>query len=282
MRPEKKDSLNLEALLRLKRAERPQPEFWARFESELRTKQLAAIVAKRPWWHGFSRISAAVSRNHLPIGATAVLALTWIGLHQFETPGVVSPAQPIHAGRMLATAAPAPAVIGSLESRSEVADDDSEAPKIVAAPAASPVVPANSSHTVELTANREAPARFPSEAVAGDATDPMMTMSRSLNVDLASMQANGSDLSRHFMGVTPGFAATEVSARPMTDPLARLNPASDERRSRLLATALPVVATSAGMSEGANDRMVTRLSEDRFYESASRYSGEGNRFSIKF
>ena len=68
--------MTLEDILRLKRAERPSAEFWSQFDRELRVKQLAALVEKRPWWRTISlgRILGGVRRFHLPLGATAVLA----------------------------------------------------------------------------------------------------------------------------------------------------------------------------------------------------------------
>ena len=70
-----KPKVTLEDLLRLKRAERPAPEFWARFDRELRAKQLAALVEKRPWWQGLPEWALNWRLFHLPLGATAVLAL---------------------------------------------------------------------------------------------------------------------------------------------------------------------------------------------------------------
>jgi hypothetical protein len=45
----------LEALLRLKRLERPDAEFWSRFDEEFRSRQLAASLPKRRWWHRIQR-----------------------------------------------------------------------------------------------------------------------------------------------------------------------------------------------------------------------------------
>ena len=47
-----KRPVSVEDLLRLKRAERPPDSFWADFDRQLRAKQLAALVEKRPWWQG--------------------------------------------------------------------------------------------------------------------------------------------------------------------------------------------------------------------------------------
>ncbi len=74
----------LEELLRLKRAERPGPEFWAGFERELRQKQLTALVEKRRWWHVLPVLSG--SRLYLPVGATAVVAFALVAV-RFNTPG---------------------------------------------------------------------------------------------------------------------------------------------------------------------------------------------------
>jgi len=65
--------VTLEALIRLKRAERPSAEFWTTFERELRQKQLSALVEKRAWWHGLPRW--VVRHAYLPAGAAAALTL---------------------------------------------------------------------------------------------------------------------------------------------------------------------------------------------------------------
>jgi len=71
-----RQKITVEDLLRFKRAERPPAEFWTKFEADLRAKQLAAIVAKQPWWRVLPRTFAGVARLHLPVGATAVMAVT--------------------------------------------------------------------------------------------------------------------------------------------------------------------------------------------------------------
>ena len=95
--PSEAGKVSLGELLRLKRAERPEPEFWARFEQDLRAKQLAAIVEKRPWWVALRLPLAtrALSRwtVQLPLGAAAVLALSVVGVREDRpNAAVVSPA----------------------------------------------------------------------------------------------------------------------------------------------------------------------------------------------
>jgi hypothetical protein len=95
--PSEAGKVSLEQLLRLKRAERPAPEFWACFEQDLRAKQLAAIVEKRPWWVALRLPLAtrALSRwtVQLPLGAAAVLALSFVVVREDRpNAAVVTPA----------------------------------------------------------------------------------------------------------------------------------------------------------------------------------------------
>lgn len=95
--------LTLEDLLHLKRAERPTPEFWTRFESELRQKQLAALIDRRPWWQMLPQLLVQ-RRAILPLGATAVIAFTLVSVN-FRAP---SSSPQIAPGNSAATVAPAP------------------------------------------------------------------------------------------------------------------------------------------------------------------------------
>lgn len=82
--------ITLEDLLRLKRAERPSPEFWVNFETELRQKQLAALVKQRTWWQYFPQFLAR--RAYLPIGAAAILTITLASV-RFYAPSQLSQAE---------------------------------------------------------------------------------------------------------------------------------------------------------------------------------------------
>jgi hypothetical protein len=73
--------ITVEDLLRLKRSERPAPEFWTNFERELRQKQLTALLEKRPWWQELPQLFAR--RAYLPVGATAILAFTLVSVKYY-------------------------------------------------------------------------------------------------------------------------------------------------------------------------------------------------------
>jgi len=86
--PERVESqrVTIEDILRLKRSERPSPEFWGRFEEELRAKQLAAIVEKRPWWIALRlpQVARGLARFQVPMGAAAVLALSFVVVREYR------------------------------------------------------------------------------------------------------------------------------------------------------------------------------------------------------
>lgn len=77
--------VTLEDLLRLKRVERPPPEFWEGFEQELREKQLAALVERRSWWHGLAAAFSRFGWLRVPLGATAVLAITLVSVRYYSS-----------------------------------------------------------------------------------------------------------------------------------------------------------------------------------------------------
>lgn len=78
----------LEELLRVKRAERPDVEFWLGFERELRQKQLTALVEKRRWWHGVPLLTSR--RVYLPVGATALVAFALVAVRFNSAAGYVA------------------------------------------------------------------------------------------------------------------------------------------------------------------------------------------------
>ena len=75
---DQRPKVTIEDLLRLKRTERPPADFWVGFESELRQKQLAALVEQRSWWRELPQIFSR--RAYLPVGATAVIAFTLVSV----------------------------------------------------------------------------------------------------------------------------------------------------------------------------------------------------------
>ena len=265
--PERK--ITVEDLLRLKRAERPPPEFWVKFESEIRAKQLAAIVVRRPWWDGAARVFSFAHRNRLPIGASAAIALTLAGVH-FS--GELSPAgnaahpnagSPGHV-------APAGDRVVQIAARAVQAREDAGlAPREMAA-SREPVVAQITSRVAEAppAAKPEPTLRTPFEDGATVAlvdfrgTDPELTK-------------------RDVFGSYREFEASFASVRqPPAEPLTRMDP-SNERLERLLVPALPSDSSSGAASSGGY-RIRQKASYDRMYESLDRYGNSGMSLEFRF
>ena len=267
--------VTLEDLLRLKRTERPAPEFWADFERELRAKQLAAIVDRRPWWASALRGWVKLAHLQLPVGATAILALTFLTVREYRTPAVDAGIEPAIA----ASRAPL---------NHAIAEDDVD---IKPAP--------EGDYTAQVASVRAAASalRMPAESVPmpslGDVTHvvPLLSMpvadepspsERSIAANLAAMRDSDPDLTRALGGVVE----LPSRARPnRVEPLAGISSPDDARRARLLSGSLPASAMYAsaalGDDEPRRERLTSRL-EDRLYDTSHRFGVDGGSVSIKF
>jgi len=279
MNHENKRPVTLEDLLRLKRAERPSAEFWNNFDRELRAKQLAAIVEKRPWWQTFARAFAGLSRYHVPLGATAILALTMISIREFRT---IAPGQmPENSGGNVAVAptsglAPLMANEGDTTVRQVAAVTSLNDNGTVANLALNTdtAVPSDSS---EVTAPVAA-------ATDVEAASPEVSpTARSIAGNLAVAQSTDLGAAHDLFGAARGFEARAMPARaPKVDPLAQMASPADARRSRLL-NAASLTTASYAPSAHTGERIARRLSDDRLYDSiAGRFGASGDRVSLKF
>lgn len=146
--PDPRSPVTLEQLLRLKRAERPDAEFWAKFDAELRQKQLAALVERRSWWQELPHLFAR--RAYLPIGAAAVLTFTFVSVRYYAPNhvelgdvGFAAPAAPRATAPASPRAEPAPseadyarddAVVSSREVEPLAIDDRTAVAAVASAP----------------------------------------------------------------------------------------------------------------------------------------------------
>lgn len=78
--PEKKTNhspqVTLEELLKLKRHEKPSPEFWQQFDRDLHKKTLQAFVQQGPSWRSAWQAYFKSAEKWLAVPATALLILT--------------------------------------------------------------------------------------------------------------------------------------------------------------------------------------------------------------
>jgi len=274
----RKTSVTLEDLLRLKRAERPPAEFWADFERGLRTKQLAAIVEPRPWWAPFIRVGARLSRYQLPVGATAILAITLLTVREYR-PVNTSPAFE-------------PAVVASANVAAPAIADDRVSVSGTEAVTA-PIVASAGTVTAAEEASRpvavaSAPAKqdsAPAIPVGGSShvvvVNPELTSARYMAENLAAAQAADPELDQML-----SRSLRSVENRPARgEPLAQVSVPGESRRARLLGGAAWLASASMGDSAlRTNEQATRRLTERRLAESdvISRIDVGGNRLVVKF
>ncbi len=263
----RKKTVSVEDLLQLKRAERPRAEFWGDFERELRAKQLAAIVEPRPWWSPFIRIGARVSRHQLPVGAAAILALSFVTVREYRTP------DSIHAGQSDLTAssvythalaqANTPALSSPAPAMAQIAAEGAAS----SSQAVASLEVGQVAHTVPLLDGAPVVKQEPTPSA------------RYIAANLAAAQADNPGLMDQVFGVSVHRAEVR---EPVRDPLTQMAVPGESRRSRLLATALPAVAGAAEVEVVGSQRVSRHLTEDRLYDTISRIGVKGDRVAFKF
>lgn len=288
MNQEHKRPVTLEDLLRLKRAERPPAEFWNQFDRELRAKQLAALVEKRPWWRSLPQVYAGFSRFQLPLGATAALALTIISVREYG--GTATPAR---TGDLATRETVAVAIPATPETPAMVARNSAPAREAGAMPASVSQENETTAGTADLVLSSEATAPGHLSQIipllgtaphSGTAEQDSPPTARFLAANLALVKSTEPAIAQNLLGATRGFETRAMPARaPKLDPLAQMTSPNDLRRSRLLNAAAALTATSYSPRARTVDRVTPRMSDDRLNDSlGGRFAAGGHSVSVKF
>jgi hypothetical protein len=282
MNPDPKTPVSLEDLLHLKRSERPPEQFWVQFESELRAKQLAAIVQRRPWWHSWEGISRVLTRQSLPIGATAALAVGLVSFREYRahsSRGVMA----VSSARVLSAVVPdAPSDSDSQEAMTGPATDVALTSAVQAALPRAPV---------ERSVQKSRAADRPADLLADSGKDPFSALvaGSQRTAQPAPLQSDAwnhfgdKQLAANSVATTVGFAP-RMMATTASEPLAQMADPLDERRAMLLGGSLPGTDNggSDSMLSPGDERSSTHISAERLYESVRRYGLGGNRISVRF
>lgn len=279
--PRQQSKVSLEDLLRLKRAERPDAAFWSEFESELRRKQLSAIMVKRPWWR---RVSLASLRKlSVPVGAAAVVAVTLLTLR--EDPAELAPSVDLAViaaptSGSVASEFPVLVTSASRPAATELASATSGQMAVVSATSPSVNVTAATPHSVSRDIAPELSAIDATYALAqvvlGFVDRPEAHKDSVLHrTSLASVSSPMTELN----------PLSENVAGGIVDPSMEVGYSRDVRGNRLLAS-LDSSYGSEAMSESrverARERITSRLTEQSLYDSISRLGVNANKVSIKF
>jgi hypothetical protein len=257
----KEPQVTLEALLRLKRAERPSPEFWVQFDAELKRRQLAAAIEqRRPWW----QFSPRLLRFGLPVGAAAAVAFSFFATRSGQ-PAAAPAAEPIAFDARQSEVLPA--VASDLVAVSAARVGESAAP-LSSLPETQLVASSDHQFNEARASNGESPFReslriAPPSHAPGEA---------SLNLPKVSLAS-----------VTQAVALQSPRSEP--SPARSRDVWQDSRRARLQAYAEPALGSNAqenSRSSRTRERVASRLSEQALSDSIGRLGMTEGRLLIRF
>lgn len=277
MMPDKKPNskVTLEDLFALKRAERPPEEFWSDFQREFHVRQRAAAIEPRRWWFVLPKLLVNFSRYQMPVGASAVLAVTFLSFREYREPGLE-----------IAYSAPSRSAVQSQETTfAPLAGNES-----LAEWAGARDTNRVETGTTESTRVLEPLAISPLVVWAGVAAAEAVRQSessspsaRSIAANLAAVQAETGDINR-LLGV-PELSFSSAPASADDEPLRGVS-ASQVSREPLFAYE-PVAYGGEDSDRDApapdiHRRIANQLSDEQLYDSVRRLSAGGDRLTLKF
>lgn len=258
--------VTLEDLLQLKRAEKPDLAFWAQFEQEFRAKQLAAAVQRKRWWFALPSLMPRLVRYSLPVGATAVLALTFVTLRHDPA------AEQVSAG--IETVTPQP-VVADVADRVPAVELEN-----LGITSLEPAVVIASAEPVQ-TVMEGAPETMLAEPASPDFSKDASQLASVMSPSARLIAANMADAEMDF-GRLLHRRTSEV--RVVEEPLAQIAIPSVTRGSRVLPPQMAQLASYSLENERSSqvtERQARRLSEDQFHDAARRLSAQADRLMLK-
>lgn len=284
MKPESKRPITIEDLLRVKRAERPPAEFWNDFDRALRAKQLAALVEKRPWWQSLPRAFAGFRRYQIPLGASAVVALTFFSVRHYsgDTPAPQNP--PMTATMVAAQENVTPRAAMTAPAETLARTNISEQTMAAAAKvenAARGTSIAVAPLTSEATEPGELSHIIPSigTSVASAEPEALSPSARAIAANLATVRGSEPVLARTLLH-NPASTSLHATEHVAIEPLQQIASPGERRRSNLL-TAMVSMA-SFEMPTRTTERAASRLSQDELYDRIHRFDARGAGVMMKF
>jgi len=258
--------VTLEDLLRLKRAERPDPEFWNKFEVELRQKQLAALVERRRWWQDLPQLF--VRRAYVPIGAAAVLTFTFVSVKNY-TPAtdIAEEVVPLHSA---AAEAVAPATM--------VAAVEASAPTVAVSESFPEAAP---TEVAEVRLSERMPAQTEG-LVPWSAPAPDSPSARSIARNLARLEQTEPELANALLPARVSETHSVQQAAASIAETAAVGTYSN-RRNRVLAQMSDRQFTQDPTApEVVRERLARRLGDTELTGGWTRVGLKADRVSLKF
>ncbi len=248
--------VTLEDLLRLKRTERPPAEFWTQFESEFRSRQLAAAVERKPWWFSLSGIFSSIPRFSMPVGAAAVLAVTFLTIRDYRQTAI----EPAFSPALANAEMEAPGLAAAARQPGMTAPEYEAAPevmRIAAQPEILQEVPA-----VAPTATEASPRIRVSELLVASLQDQVLPPSaRSILANLEAVQFEHAQFLDSRMADSRANPTVEIAVSTPREQLVR----------RLIPENPSIVSYTAGHDPSvSNNRIARTLSESELYPAPRR------------
>ena len=264
-----KSKVTIEDLLHLKKSERPSADFWTGFESELRQKQLSALVEKRAWWHDLPQFIAR--RAYLPIGATAILTFTLISVKYYT---------PLQVAQGDGTAAIPLAALNNAGENSPV--------RANTAPVSSPLVNRTEPQLAVAVEHAAVVASATVTEVAPDAPAKVESLgenspsARSIAANFARLEQSEPELINSVLGSRLSAPSrVQASSAPAVE-LASLQ-VNGARRSRLVARYNDHQPNAELVAPDAvRERLSRKLGDSDYSDHFSRIGLKGDKFSVRF
>ncbi len=273
--------VSLDDLFTLKRAERPSDEFWEDFQRNLHVRQRAEAIEPKRWWFTLPRVFAGLSRYQMPIGATAVLAVTFLSFRDYSEPGFeVAYTEPVvEAVAVESTVVtPEPEVVAEVATVEPVVEPEilinTPAAQIVAEVVSKPV-----SQHVDLAPMVvwAGPAISAADMVPATPTPSEL----SIAANLARVQAESFQVGR-LLGEPQVNLAAAVTRSETLGQVTVPQPS----RERLFVYQAPTedfdMQAQRPTGRDTHSLIARRISQDELYDSVSRVTADGDRLTLKF
>jgi hypothetical protein len=296
--PEPSDRPSLETLLRLKRSERPDPDFWNEFDRGMKQKQLAAIVEPKPWWLECSLLA----RKFAPFaglglaGGAALFALVAVRTEMAlrlstepvaEVAGRGSQASVSEADVAQVSASPTARVTGDIEANLPGSST------VLLASAESERKDRRATDAETNSIMQSLVGNFPESAASGIAllgVSPEMTTDPEVQAAAVPLASSAVSTEGQFASSMPEMDVLSHAAEAIDSSSAVADkevvpvPFTNPRQARLLAMVADVDAAADSRSLAhVRDRVIHRMSEgESLYASISRLGVSGDRLSVKF
>lgn len=250
-----KRPVTVEDLLKVKRSERPDGEFWKDWQTEMRSRLVAARQEPRPWWKdAFHRSIIVIARHHIAVGAACVMVLGVVLVRQSYTSFSPLPGELPASGVSLQPQTQAPAAALATQNFSQVAS----LPVVAMITGDAPQTREASNAITRLDyAERESPA------------------ARAIALNLAAME-------QVEFGLRPRYSLGHVFEMPDSE---RLELAVREaRHDHFTETSSAALVSEELVSQARRqDRLMSRLNAEARLDGGARGPGSrGDRFSLRF